>query len=79
MAIIRYVGTNDRGIAVGKFHHRCKHSDELVDRVRAMHEEEGMGYRSISKITGLSRWTVRDICQYTRRAQTYTGWKKVEG
>lgn len=76
--IIRHVATNDRGIRIGKFHHNCKHSDELVDNIRNMHEEGGMGYRKIARELDISRHTVRDICRYSRRAQTYEVWKRVE-
>lgn len=81
--IIRYVATNDRGIRIGKFHQRCKHSDELIDRIRDMHEEQEIGYRRITAILiaegiSISRHTVRDICRYDKRAQTYEHWKKVE-
>lgn len=78
MKIIRYIATNDRGLPVGKFHQRCKHSDALVDRIRDMHEDQGLGYRKIAAILGVSRSTVRDICLYTIRAQVYTHWKRVE-
>lgn len=78
--IIRYVATNDRGLPIGKFHHNCKHADELVDRIRELHEDEEkpMGYRRIAKLLGISRHTVRDICRYSRRAQTYKNWTKRE-
>ena len=75
--IIKYVATNDRGMRIGESHHNCKIKDCVVDRIREMHEDEGIGYRTIAKVLGLSRHTVRDICRYTRRAQTIEKWKKV--
>lgn len=77
MKIIRYVATNDRGMLIGKYHPNCRHSDDLIDRIRDLHEEESMGYRKIANLLGISRHTVRDICRYTRRAQSYTKWKPV--
>ncbi len=37
-----------------------------------------MTYKKISEVTGIPRHTVRRICSYQRRAQTYDKWKKVE-
>lgn len=75
--IIKLVATNDRGMRIGQYHPNCRHSDDLVDRIRAMHEDQNMGYRKIAKALGLSRHTVRDICRYSRRAQSYERWKRV--
>ena len=75
--IIRHVATNDRGLLVGRFHPNAKISDQDVDKIREMHEEQGLGYKRIAKIMGLSRNTVAGICQYVRRAQTYELWKQV--
>ncbi len=75
--IIRYVATNDRGLRVGEYHPNCKYTDQVVDQLREMHEELGMTYKKISEATGIPRHTVRRICSYQRRAQTYDKWKKV--
>lgn len=76
--IIRYVATNDRGLRVGEYHPNCKYTDQVVDQLREMHEDLGMTYKKISEVTGIPRHTVRRICSYQRRAQTYDKWKKVE-
>ena len=76
--IIKYIGTNDRGMRIGESHQNCKHPDALVNRIREMHESDGIGYRLIAKALGLSRHTVRDICRYTRRAQTVECWKRID-
>lgn len=76
--IIRYVAINDRGLRIGESHHNAKLSDATVDRIRELHEDEGIGYRKIAKAMGLSTSTVRMICCYLRRAQTYEKWKKIE-
>ena len=78
LKIIRYVATNDRGLRVGEYHPNCKYTDQVVDQLREMHEELGMTYKKISEATGIPRHTVRRICSYQRRAQTYEKWKKVE-
>lgn len=76
--IIRYVATNDRGLRIGESHPNCKYTDQVVDQLREMHEDFGMTYKKISETTGIPRHTVRRICSYERRAQTYEKWKKVE-
>lgn len=74
--IIRLVATNDRGMRIGETHQRAKYPDALVDQVRDMHEEQGMGYGAIAQQLGLSKSVVRDWCRYDQRAQTYQGWKR---
>ena len=76
--IIRYVATNDRGMRIGQYHQRCKHTDALIDKIRELHEEQGLGYRKIAVMLEISRHTVRDICRYRMRAQTYEKWKAVK-
>lgn len=75
--IIRLVATNDRGMRIGETHQRAKHPDALVDKVRDMHEEQGMGYGSIAKELGLSKSIVRDWCRYSLRAHSCANWKRV--
>lgn len=78
MKIIKMVATNDRGMRIGQYHHNARLSDATVDRIREMHEDEGLGYKKIAKALDLSLRTVRDICRYDRRAQTYEKWKRIE-
>ena len=73
----KIVAVNDRGCRIGQYHHNAKLSDEVIDRIRAMHEDDGIGYRMIAKLLNISRHTIRDICRYERRAQTYEHWKKL--
>lgn len=75
--IIRLVATNDRGMRIGETHHRAKYPDALVDKVRDMHEEQGMGYGAIAQALNLSKSIVREWCRYSKRAQTCEGWKRV--
>ena len=77
--IIRLVGTNDRGVAIGQYHPRAKYPDELIDQIREMREDHKMTTREIAARTGVSRRMVRDICGYVYRAQTYTNWRKAGG
>lgn len=77
--IIRLVGTNDRGVAIGQYHPRAKYPDELIDQIREMREDQRLSTREISARTGMSRRMVRDVCAYVYRAQTYTHWRKAKG
>lgn len=72
------VAVNEQGYRIGSSHHNCRLSDEVVDQIRDMHEDEGLGYRKIAKHFNLKRSTVQKICNYERRAQTPDRWKKVE-
>ena len=74
--IIRLVGTNDRGVAIGQYHPRAKYPDELIDQIREMREDHGLTWREIVSRTGVSMRMVRDVCAYVYRAQTYTNWRK---
>ena len=71
------VGVNEQGYRVGEHHHNARLSNEIVDKIREMHEDEGIGYRRIAKIMGISRHVIAKICRYERRAQTPERWKKV--
>lgn len=73
---IKVVGVNDRGYRVGASHPKAKLTQEDVNRIRDLHEEEHMGYRRIARLFGLHRATVVQICSYTRW-QTPTSFRKV--
>lgn len=71
------VPVNEQGKRIGQHHHNARISDEMVDKIRELHEDEGLGYRRIAKLLGIKRQTVQKICNYERRAQTPTRWKKI--
>lgn len=77
MILIRLVAVNERGHPIGEFHHNARLSDAQVDRIRELHEDEGLGYKRIAKLLGISRNTVHGICVYKRRAESIAGWKKL--
>jgi len=56
------------GQRCGEWHPRARVSDGAVAQVRALHEIHGLGYKAISRQTGLPRTTVRHWCNYDRRA-----------
>lgn len=70
---------NDRRYRIGETHHRAKLTDEQVDRMRELHEEQGVGYRTLAKMFDVSKSTARDICTYRIRAQTPEFWVKAKG
>jgi len=72
------VAVNERGRRIGESHHNASISDELVDRMRDRHEEDGLGYRKIAREFGVALTTVRKICTYERRAQTAERWKTIK-
>jgi hypothetical protein len=53
-------------------------SDEVIDKIRDLHEDEEMSYGKIAKLLNLSKNFVAKICRYERRAQTPERWKRVK-
>jgi DNA invertase Pin-like site-specific DNA recombinase len=72
------VAVNEQGYRIGSSHHNARLSDETIDQIRDMHEDQSYGYRKIAKLLGLSRHVVAKICRYERRAQTPDRWKRVK-
>lgn len=75
----RTLTLNERRYRIGESHHRAKLTDEQVDQMRELHEEQGVGYRTLAKQFNVSKRTVRDIVQYKTRAQTPEFWVKAKG
>ena len=75
---MKLVAVNENGRRIGEGHYKAKLSDELVDRIRELHEDEGKSYGYIAMKLCVSRSTVSMICQYQRRAQTPERFKRVE-
>ena len=71
------VAVNESGRRIGATHHNAVLSDALVDQMRNTHEDDGLGYKKISRELNLARTTVRKICTYERRAQTPARWKSI--
>lgn len=69
---------NESGRRIGETHHNARISDELVDLMRSRHEEDGLGYRKISREFLVALTTVRKICTYERRAQSAERWKSIK-
>ena len=71
------VAVNENGYRIGASHHNSKISDEVIDQIRDLHEDQMIGYRKLAKMFGISRSCIQKICNYERRAQTPDRWKKV--
>jgi hypothetical protein len=75
----RIVGVNEAGLRVGEDHPRAKLTDEEVERMRAMHEQEHIGYRRLAKMFELSKRTVAKICRYEMRNQSAARYRTIRG
>lgn len=76
MTATRLLAVNDLGVRVGEDHQRAKLTNAEVDRLLDLHEEHGIGYRRLAEIFGMSKRAVRDICNYDRRAQHATEFRR---
>lgn len=76
---MREVGVNEFGRRIGEWHPSAVLSDAEVDLMRELHEQEDdpWGYTRLAEHFGISRTAVRDICNYSHRAQTAVRFKKV--
>lgn len=71
------IALNEAGYRIGPSHHNARIPQEIVDRMRDLHEDEGYGYRRLARLFNLSRSVVQKICNYERRAQTPDKWKRL--
>lgn len=74
----KYVAVNDRGRRIGEDHPRSTLSDDTVDLIRELHEDEGRSYGFIAMRLKISYHTIKKICRYERRAQIPDKWIRVE-
>ena len=74
---VQFVAVNEQGYRIGASHHNARLPDEVIDKIRDMHEDEEVGYRKLSKIFDIPLSTIKTICQSERRAQTPDRWKKI--
>lgn len=73
----KVIALNERGFRIGATHHNATIPEETVQRIRYLHEEEGIGYRRLARMFNLRRDTVVKICRYERRGQVPSSWKRV--
>jgi hypothetical protein len=70
------IALNEHGHRIGETHHNATIPEETVQRLRYLHEEEGIGYRRLAKMFNLRRDTVIKICRYERRGQIAHAWRR---
>lgn len=80
----RYVALNESGTQrIGHHHARAKLSNAQVEAIRDEHEAyplgdpRHVGYRRLAEKWRVSKRTIRDICNYTKRNQWAGRWKRV--
>ena len=68
---------NEAGLRIGEDHPGAKLTDAEVERIRSLHEDDGMTYETLAEKYGVSKWCIGRICRYQRRAQTPAKWKTI--
>ena len=74
------VGVNDQGYRVAQDHpnHNKHITPVVVDALRELHEEWGIGYGCLSLMFGISRGYIAQICRYEKRVSYPTRWKTIQ-
>lgn len=72
------VTINDSNRIIGEGHHRSKISDRLVNQLRTLNENWGLGWRTLARQFELPEGTVKKILSYERRNGVVRGWRTVE-
>lgn len=72
----KLVGVDQNGNRVGEDHGKAKLTDHDIDLIRELHEEHGLGYRTLARKFETSKSTIRDICKYRRRFAVAVAWKR---
>lgn len=73
----KVIGYGENGYRVGEGHQNVRISDEVVDDIRRMHEEEKLTPQQIADELGLNFYFVHNICHYRRRATTPVRFRRV--
>lgn len=76
LGMAKLIGVNDKGLRVGEDHQRAKLTDQDVERMRQLHEVDGIGYRRLCKMFEVSHTAVRRICNYEMRNQAAVKFRK---
>ena len=72
------VAINERGFRIGDTHHNAKVPDEIVNRIRDLHEDQGIGYRKLARMFNLKRAFIQKVCKYRIRAQVASAWQRID-
>lgn len=74
----RRIPVNELNQPLGEARKNTKVPDEVVVRIRDLHERHGLAQPEIARRLGVNFYTVRSICQYVRRRMVYRDWRSVE-
>ena len=76
----KVVGVSDTGHRVAEDHpnHNPKITQLLVDTLRELHEDYGIGYGCLSIMFGVSRGYIAQICRYDKRVSYATRYKTIQ-
>lgn len=72
------VAINERGYRIGSSHHNSTIPDEIVGKIRDLHEDHHIGYRRLARMFNLKRAFIQKVCTYVIRAQVPARWKRVQ-
>ena len=72
------VAVNELGYRIGTSHHNCTVSDEVIDKIRDLHEDDAMSISKVAERENLTENFLAKVCRYERRAQTPDRWKRVK-
>ncbi len=68
---------NERGLKVGEDHHNAKLTDHEVELLLTLHDD-GVGYKRLGEIFGISKSGARKICKGQCRCQVAIRYRTVE-
>ena len=76
----KVVGVCDTGHRVGVDHpnHNSRITPVVVDALRELHEEWGIGYGCLSLMFGISRSYIAQICRYEKRVSYPSRYKTIQ-
>ena len=74
------VGVSDSGHRVAEDHpnHNPQITQVIVDALRELHEDYGIGYGCLSMMFGISRGYIAQICRYEKRVSYPTRYKTIQ-
>ena len=72
-----FIPVNEAGLRIGEDHPNAKLTNADVERIRDLHENDGMTYKALAEKFEVSWHCIGRICRYERRAQTLANWKAI--
>jgi AraC-like DNA-binding protein len=75
--LTRTIAVNALGRRVGDSHHHARLTNDEVDRLLDLHEQEGWGYKRLAAVFDISRSAARNICKGRSRCQVAVQWRRV--